>query len=363
MNKILKRICCIIVTVIISYYISIKCAYIYHHRFFMNFFNRITYNGTYLNDYNYRLNFYTKNIFPCVVKKSDIVMVTGGHGGGENIHRLIPDSNTFNYSILFNRKHYASYFNNIQFIKSINKCRFVVLQGDVCIISEKINYPVVVKTYSIYNTNHVGVLLPLNIDRHWNPILSVEKNDIPYHQKIHKAIWRGVTTGISTAFKHFSKADRIELVTKYYDHPSIDVGFNIITSNFNKHDFHTDCFKSSLSMKELLRYKYLIVVEGNDKASCLQWMLYSKSVVLMPKITCISWFMEHELVEYEHFIPLKNDFEDLEEKLEWCMRNDERCKRISMNATKFVTSFCDVNRERQLIKDVLDIYAKNVKII
>ena len=339
---------------LLLYMFILFISYYTNNKFFIK--NNIHCIGS-LTDYNYRLQFYTQNIFPCNISITDDMLST------DDIYDkpiAIPCNKHFNYNKLFSKKYFHSYFNNIQLFKNIHDTPFIIILGDTTKLDDNITYPLIVKTYSLYNTNNKGVLLPLNIYRHWNPILNVDKNDIPYHHKINDAIWRGSTTGFEMDIT--KKASRFDLVKKYYNHPEMDIGFNdVIQGNKdNIYDCHVKC---ELSMKQQLKYKYLIVVEGNDKASCLQWMLYSNSVVLMPKITCVSWFMEQELKPFVHYVPLENDFSDLEEKLEWCKQNDDTCHRISKHARRFVYSFTDTYKERQLIKDVLKIYSKNVKII
>ena len=39
------------------------------------------------------------------------------------------------------------------------------------------------------------------------------------------------------------------------------------------------------------------------------------------------WFY-HDLKPWEHYVPIKKDFSDLKEKVEWLRQNDEEAKRI-----------------------------------
>ena len=122
-------------------------------------------------------------------------------------------------------------------------------------------------------------------------------------------------------------------------------------------------FKNPMEMIELLQYKYLISVEGNEVASGLKWMLYSNSVVLMPKPRNFSWIMEDKLIPYFHYIPLKDDFSDLEEKYSWCLTNNKKCEYISKNATNYMKQFLDIEKEKEIEREVIRIYNKNIKII
>jgi hypothetical protein len=51
----------------------------------------------------------------------------------------------------------------------------------------------------------------------------------------------------------------------------------------------------AMSMRHLLQYKVIIMLEGNDVASGLKWALLSQSVVLMPPPQHTSWAMEELL--------------------------------------------------------------------
>ena len=90
--------------------------------------------------------------------------------------------------------------------------------------------------------------------------------------------------------------------------------------------------------------------------------MYSNSLVLMPKPTICSWFMEDKLINGKHYIEIKNDFSDLEEKYNWCCNNLDRCKEIVQNAKKYVRQFLNEENENKIIKKIIEIYIETVKI-
>ena len=75
--------------------------------------------------------------------------------------------------------------------------------------------------------------------------------------------------------------------------------------------------------------------------------------------------METTLIPNHHYILLKDDFSDLEEKLNWCNNNYEKCIEIIKNANAFMTQFSNTEFEEQLEKDVINKYFEiiNVKIV
>ena len=129
-------------------------------------------------------------------------------------------------------------------------------------------------------------------------------------------VFRGMPTGT-----------RPEMLAPYLqheaEHPNLD--FSLSTSAHER-----------LTTKELLEFKYFLVLPGNDVSTGLKWMLYSNSVVFMPRPSVVSWAMEDLLVPNVHYIQLKDDLSDIEDRLEWAMANDGLCQNISKWATQYM---------------------------
>ena len=87
---------------------------------------------------------------------------------------------------------------------------------------------------------------------------------------------------------------------------------------------------------EQLKYKYILSIEGNDVATGLKWQLASNSVVFMAKPTTVSFLMEDLLLPYVHYVPVKDDYSNLVEMVQWAWKNDEKCKWISEQATMYM---------------------------
>ena len=114
-----------------------------------------------------------------------------------------------------------------------------------------------------------------------------------------------------------------------------------------------------MNIDEQLKYKYLISIEGHDKASDINWKLNSNSLVFMARPKKVSWLMEDKLFPGYHYILLKNDYSDIEEKLEWCNNNPEKCKQIVKNANKYMEQFMDIDRETRIENEVIKRYFEN----
>lgn len=255
---------------------------------------------------------------------------------------------------------YNKYFDDLNnYIKEYQKntdkeedIKFIFVFGDNT--SPK-QVPCFVKAKSL-TSNDYSVLLKLNTIRHIGMLPSIKVYDIPFHSKINKIIWRGAGTGISNV-------QRFELVQKFQHttNPMIDIKFTNfpqkMPNNYSINDFK---IAPHVDIKTLLQYKFLISIEGNDVSTNLKWILLSNSVVFQPIPKKCSWFMEDMLIPFTHFIPLKDDFSDLEDKLQWAMNHLDKCEQIAKNATDYMNIFLDEENEKYVTNEVIKNYINNV---
>jgi len=96
--------------------------------------------------------------------------------------------------------------------------------------------------------------------------------------------------------------------------------------------------KEPLSPYEQSKYKYIINVDGHVSAYRLSMELGMNSVILKVDSEWNIWY-SHLLKAYVHYIPVKSDFSDLIEKIQWCKRNERRCKQIAKNAVDFYDKY------------------------
>mmetsp|Transcript_5272 Transcript_5272/g.7447 ORF Transcript_5272/g.7447 Transcript_5272/m.7447 type:complete len:151 (+) Transcript_5272:950-1402(+) len=95
-------------------------------------------------------------------------------------------------------------------------------------------------------------------------------------------------------------------------------------------------FKKYIAASEMLKYKYILSLEGNDVATGLKWQLASSSVVFMPEPSTETFAMEGLLVPFVHYIPVKMDVSYLDAMIQWAKNNDAKAKWISEQASKFM---------------------------
>lgn len=201
-------------------------------------------------------------------------------------------------------------------------------------------------------SNDSVILRSIKFSRHWEYYYNKPK-DLPFEMKKSIIIWRGTTTGNPN-----NPGNRFTLVENWFQkNININVGFSKICQGKEAYKGYV---KNEMSIIEMLQYKYILSVEGNDKDSGLNWKLNSNSLILMTKPTISSWLMETTLIPNVHYVLLKDDFSDLKEKFEWCEKNQDKCKQIIKNANTFMNQFiCDA-KEKNLEKQVLNLYFSKI---
>jgi len=248
-------------------------------------------------------------------------------------------------------------------LNSRKKIKLKYFPGDCIDLIDDV--PTLVKSRMITNNPKYSILLKLNTNRHFAPIHNLKVVDIPFEKKKNSLVWRGVTTGYG--FDSDQKphpTSRQNLVERYCFHPNknIDIGYSGLTQAAKlKKSYYGQFLKNQMSMRQLLEYKYILSVEGNDVASNLKWLLASNSVVFMPKPYIESWILESHLKPYYHYIPVANDFSDLQVQLQWCNEHQKECKQIVKNANEYMKMFLDEENEKKIISSILEKYVRNVR--
>ena len=117
-----------------------------------------------------------------------------------------------------------------------------------------------------------------------------------------------------------------------------------------------------VSMEEQRMCKFAIYVEGNSAASRLGAQLKDFCVLKVGtrNVACADqlWFMSL-LQEGVHFIGVRSDLSDLDEKLHWCANHDDACKRVAQAASQFYANLLAPERSRQYLCALLSALASD----
>ena len=215
--------------------------------------------------------------------------------------------------------------------------KFNYLFGDVDI---NLDRPTFVKSRPIHD-NENSVLLRLNGLRHFN-FINDKKS---FRDKKNEIVWRGV----------IHKENRRLLFEKHFGKQKFNIGSS------KKKNSKESWIKPFLTIDEQLDYKFILSIEGNDVATNLKWIMSSNSLCFMPKPKFETWFMEGKLIENYHYVLIKDDYSDLEEKMEFYSTNETESEKIVRNAQHWVQQFQDKKLEKTLSILTIHNYLQNTK--
>ncbi|MFN8334742.1 MAG: glycosyl transferase family 90 [Cyclobacteriaceae bacterium] len=224
----------------------------------------------------------------------------------------------------FDAQEYTRYF------KREYKANF--LFGDITKVPDE---PSIVKSRPIAGNNENSILLNLDKLRHFNFIT----DNKPFEHKKNMLVGRGVV----------KREHRVRFYEMYFSHPMCNLGQ--INKNKNPH-----WVREFLTIEEHLDYKFILCLEGNDVATNLKWVMSSNSLAVMPKPKFETWFMEGTLVGNKHYVEIKDDYSDLEERMTYYINHPQEANEIIRNAHAYIEQFKNKQREDLISLLVLDKY-------
>ncbi|MDR1699459.1 MAG: lipopolysaccharide biosynthesis protein [Prevotellaceae bacterium] len=232
-------------------------------------------------------------------------------------------------------KHKVYAFDTYRYMRYFPRdVRFCALFGDITYVPD---VPSLVKSRPIGDNNHQSVLFKLNKIRHFIFI----KDSNRFEDK------KNMLVGRTKA----QQEQRVRFLSQYINHPLCNIGQ--VNRNMNP-----QFIRPRMTIEEHLKYKFILCLEGNDVASNLKWVMSSNSLAVMPQPKYETWFMEGQLVPNVHYVLIKDDFSDLEERLNYYIKNTGEALKIIENAHRYVAQFKDEKREEQISLLVLDKYFK-----
>ena len=175
-----------------------------------------------------------------------------------------------------------------------------------------------------------------------NEMLNMRKS-VSWNTKKNIGVWRGkLTNGSNMNFTEYkTHMNQRELFVELYKKGSLK---------------NVDFSDEKLSKEQMCEYKYLIDIDGwSNTWDATIWKLLSGSVLLKVGGVWEQWYYD-KLKEWVHYVPVKDDFSDLNEKIQWCIDNEEKCKTISENAHTFVTTELTFDKARDYTIEVFNKY-------
>ncbi len=122
-------------------------------------------------------------------------------------------------------------------------------------------------------------------------------------------------------------------------HPSREVFFKKFSGNkyfeiYNIDPWSNDYVEKRFTLADHLDYKYLIDLQGRGYSARIKYLLFMKRLLFIQERKWKSYY-HYQLIPNYHFIPIKEDFSDLIEKIEWANSNPIEVNQIIENATQF----------------------------
>jgi len=197
--------------------------------------------------------------------------------------------------------------------------------------------PSIVKSRPVGGDNANSVLLNLNKTRHF--MFVEDKTD--FRDKMDMLVGRGA----------IYQPHRIKFWQMYFNHPLCDLG------GVGKHpQMPKQWARELMTIGEHLEYKFILCLEGNDVATNLKWVMSSNSVAVMPRPKYETWFMEGRLIPNHHYIEIKPDYSDLEDRLKYYIARPGEAEKIIKNANAWTAQMRDSKREDLISLLVLQKY-------
>jgi hypothetical protein len=116
-----------------------------------------------------------------------------------------------------------------------------------------------------------------------------------------------------------------------------------------------------MTIDEHLEYKFILCIEGNDVATNLKWVMSSNSLAVMPRPRYETWFMEGRLIPNYHYVEIKADYSNLEDRLTYYIQHTNEALQIIENAHQYIAQFRDKKREDLISLLTLRKYFKQTK--
>ena len=217
------------------------------------------------------------------------------------------------------------------------KLKWILLSGDITHVPD---VPTIIKSRPLGDNNQNSVVLKMEKVRHF---LFVDDKR-PWREKKNMTIFRGDLGA--------RKQNRDVFMEKFANgqSPLVDA------ASTNLIEAHPEWHSQKMTIEEHLDYKFIMSLEGNDVASNLKWVMSSNSIAVTPKHTVETWFMEGTLIPNYHYIEVKDDFSDLEERLTYYINHPDEAEAIIQHAHEYVNQFRDENREKLISLLVLKRY-------
>jgi hypothetical protein len=308
-------------------------------------YNNITSNYSYIdvvNDYIKEVKKTKNNFFWIEVINVDSIDIY-----------FLENSNIQN--IMSNKDSLLEYYNSdiikdqtILIRRAIKQFPFLIIRTGWDISFIPINHPCILRT-SIRVNNDFGVLIPDSSTQKIKILSNFEKTfeNINFENKKDMICWRGTYSGAFSNDIFITEKYSETLEFRFYSR------FYLVNKFCNQHDIKfiltnydymklreslipKNAYANFLDTNYIAKnYKFQLAINGNSFAGSFGWNLLSNSVVFHPeyKDNFYTYVFPRKNIDY---IPIKDDYEDLNEKYDYYVKHQDEAEIIANNGKKYI---------------------------
>ena len=106
---------------------------------------------------------------------------------------------------------------------------------------------------------------------------------------------------------------------------------------------------------DMINYKYILDIDGNASTwDATAWKLNSGSVIFKTDSNWEQWFYK-EYKPWVHYVPVADDFSDIQERYKWCEANPKKCVEMIRNAKELFQTIYRHENVLKYVHDLLDL--------
>lgn len=109
------------------------------------------------------------------------------------------------------------------------------------------------------------------------------------------------------------------------------------------------------------KFRYVIYAEGNcGWADRLKLLLTTGMLIFLQETPCSEWYFGL-MKPFVHYIPVKNDWSNLKEMIEWAIENDQKSQQIVSNSMKLGRYLMDYSVWMDYLYELLFEYSERIE--
>ena len=254
-------------------------------------------------------------------------------------------------------------------ISSIKTFPFFIIRSGWDLSYVNINQPCILRT-SIRENNDFGVLIPDSSTQKTEVLSKYKKSfgDINFKNKQPLICWRGVYSGhvsndcfIDTKnnknqdFRYYSRGF---FVNKFCDDHNIKFVLTNAPWMYQEKKISTKASSDFLDPTYMAKtYKFQVALNGNSFAGSFGWNLLSNSIVFHPdyKDDFYTYVCPRKNIDY---IPIRDDYEDLNDKYNYYTKNQDEAEIIANNGKKYMDNLVRLTPKltKMTMNKIYDLY-------